>query len=160
MSEEIKRENENFQQEYAKFYSKGTWKPEDLEIMKNLKKLIYYNLAICAMEEGEGHPGAGHLPEMSGARGRDSMGRFTSGNGDWSRSYDNYQGGSGGMHPRYPMDGGMYYDNGMTRSGQRYYDSEREKAIKKLHQMMNDTDDPDRKNAYKIALNELESPQM
>ena len=155
MSEDIKRENATFQQDYDKIYAKGNWNKDEICMMKDFKKLIYYNLAIEAMENGEGHPGAGHLPEMSGARGRNAMGQYTSGHGDWSRSYDGYPGGMSGIHPYYPMDGGMYYD-GMTRSGRMYYDSEKEKAIKKLHQLMNETDDPERKSAYKIALNELE----
>ncbi len=150
MGEQCKKENMAFQQDYDKMFAKGTWSPQEIDAMKNLKKLIYYNLAIEAMEEGQGHPGAGHLPEMSYARGRNAMGQYTSGNGDdWE--------GRSGHHPYYPdMGSGMYYDGMNDRSGRRYYDSEKEKAIHKLHHMMDNTDDPERKNALKIALNELE----
>lgn len=149
MGSNYMKENETFQQDYDKMFAKGTWSPQEISMMKDLKKLIYYNLAICAMEEGEGHPGAGHLPEMSYARGRNARGQYTSGNGeDWDRG--------SGTYPYYPEAGGMYYDGMNNRSGRRYYDSEKEKAIHKLHHMMDNTDDPERKNALKIALNELE----
>lgn len=149
MGEQCKKENMAFQQDYDKMFAKGTWSPQEIDAMKNLKKLIYYNLAIEAMEEGQGHPGAGHLPEMSYARGRNALGQYTSGNGeDWD--------GRSGHHPYYPDMGEMYYDSMNDRSGRRYYDSEKEKAIHKLHHMMDNTDDPERKNALKIALNELE----
>lgn len=149
MGEQCKKENMAFQQDYDKMFAKGNWNPQEISMMKDLKKLIYYNLAIEAMEEGQGHPGAGHLPEMSYARGRNAMGQYTSGNGeDWD--------GRSGHHPYYPDMGGMYYNGMNDRSGRRYYDSEKEKAIHKLHHMMDNTDDPERKNALKIALNELE----
>ena len=149
MGEQCMKENAAYQQDYDKMFAKGTWSPQEISMMKDLKKLIYYNLAIDAMENGQGHPGAGHLPEMSYARGRNAMGQYTSGNGeDWDRR--------SGHHPYYPDMGGMYYDGMNDRSGRRYYDSEKEKAIHKLHHMMDNTDDLERKNALKIALNELE----
>lgn len=148
MGEQCKKENMAFQQDYDKMFAKGTWSPQEIDAMKNLKKLIYYNLAIEAMENGQGHPSDGYLPEMSYARGRNAMGQFTSGD-----NWDNRS----GHYPYYPdMGGGMYYDGMNNSSGRRYYDSEKEKAIHKLHHMMDNTDDPERKNALKIALNELE----
>lgn len=148
MGEQCMKENAAYQQDYDKLFAKGNWNPQEISMMKDLKKLIYYNLAIDAMENGQGHPGEGHLPEMSYARGRNAMGQFTSGD-----NWDNRS----GHYPYYPdMGGGMYYDGMNDRSGRRYYDSEKEKAIHKLHHMMDNTDDPERKNALKIALNELE----
>ena len=141
MGEQCKKENMAFQQDYDKLFQKGTWNPQEISAMKDLKKLIYYNLAIEAMEEGQGHPGAGHLPEMSYARGRNAMGQYTSGD----------------SHPYYPdMGGGMYYDGMNDRSGRRYLDSEKEKAIHQLHHMMDNTDDPARKSAINYALKMIE----
>lgn len=141
MGEQCKKENMAFQQDYDKLFQKGTWNPQEIDAMKNLKKLIYYNLAIEAMEEGQGHPGAGHLPEMSYARGRNAMGQYTSGD----------------SHPYYPdMGSGMYYDGMNDRSGRRYLDSEKEKAIHQLHHMMDNTDDPARKSAINYALKMIE----
>ena len=129
MTDECKREIETFKQDYQKLYAKGQWKPEEISMMKDLKKLIYYSLAIEAMESGEGHPGEGHLPEMSYARGRNRMGQYTSGNG-------------------------MYYDD-MGHSGRMYYDSEKERAIHQLQRMHDNTDDPERRNALRTAIEEL-----
>ena len=137
MGEQCKEKNRTFQQDYEKMYAKGTWSPQEVAMMKDLKKLIYYNLVIDAMENGNGYPGDKYMSDMSYARGRNSMGQFTSGD-NWDRM------------------SGMYYDGMNDRSGRRYYDSEKEKAIHKLHHMMDNTDDPERKNALKIALNELE----
>jgi hypothetical protein len=134
MGADIRKENETFQADYDKLYAKGAWDKDALCMMKDLKKLIYYNLAIEGMQNGQGFPGSEHMGEMSYARGRDSLGRYTS--GDMSREY------------RDPWD--------REYSGRRYYDSEKEKAIHKLHHMMENTDDPERKNALKIAINELE----
>lgn len=145
MGADIKRENEAFQADYEKIFAKGTWSLEDLTRMKEYKKLIYYNKVICAMDEGDEYPGSEHIPhEGSGARHRDGMGRFTS-----------------GMmmpHPYYEGSGNRYYGDpwGDDGSGRRYYDSEREKAIHKLHSMMENTDDPERKSVYRFAINELE----
>ena len=144
MGADMKRQNEAFEADYEKIYAKGTWTKDDIEMMKDLKKLIYYNKVICAMDEGGSYPGSEHMPEGNGyGRGRDSMGRYTS--GDMGMNH-----GGSGMYS-YPM-----YDNGYEASGRRYYDSEKKNAIHKLHQMMENTDDPERKNALKIAINELE----
>lgn len=148
MGEKCKEENKTFQQDYEKMYAKGSWSPQEISMMKDLKKLIYYNLVIDAMEEGKDYPVDRSMSDMSYARARNSMGQYTSGDNWDQRS---------GTHPYYPaMGGGMYYDGMTDRSGRRYYDSEKEKAIHKLHHMMDNTDDPERKNALKIALNELE----
>ena len=44
----------------------------------------------------------------------------------------------------------------MRSSGRRYYDSEKEKAIHKLHHMMENEDNAEKKNALKLAITELE----
>ena len=121
MSADIKRENESFQQDYNKLYAKGAWGKDELDMMKNLKKLIYYNLAIEAMEEGQGHPGKGHLPEMSYG---------------YRQSYPDY--------------------SDMGYNGRRYYGSDKESAMHTLRRMMETTDDPERRHALQLAMNELE----
>lgn len=139
MAEDVMKEVECFQKDYDKLYAKGTWNKDELSMMKDYKKLIYYSLVIDSMKNGTGYPGEEYMPNgMSGRRMRNPM------NGQYM---------SGNMYPY--MSGNMYYD-GMNTSGRRYYDSEKEKAIHKLHHMMDSTDDPERKNALKFALNELE----
>ena len=134
MGAQMKQQNEAFEKDFMTLYNKGSWTKDDIAQMKDLKKLIYYNKVICAMDEGDEYPGSEYIPDMrSYARGRNPMnGRY--------------------------MSRDMYYpENSMwDMSGRKYYDSEKEKAIHKLHHMMENTDDPERKNALRIAINELE----
>lgn len=152
MAEDVMKEVECFQKDYDKLYAKGTWNKDELSMMKDYKKLIYYTLVIDSMKNGNGYPGEEYMPNgMSGRRMRNPMnGQYMSGN----MYQDMGRNGSGTYYHPY-MDGNMYYD-GMNTSGRRYYDSEKEKAIHKLHHMMDNTDDSERKNALKFALNELE----
>ena len=148
MGAQAKQQIEAFEKDFNTLYAKGTWTPQDISQMKDLKKLIYYTKVICAMDEGDEYPGSEHMPDTrSYTRGRDPVnGRYV--------SRDMMPNGSGMYHHPY-MDGGMYYDD-MNSYSRRYYDSEKEKAIHKLHHMMENTDDPERKNALRFAINELE----
>ncbi len=159
MGADIKKENECFQKDYDKLYAKGTWSKDDLEAMKNYKKLIYYNLAIDGMENGQGFPGSEYTDYQPDMRMMN--------NGGYGRQNSNNRGGSGMGYGAYPMNGmnnmnmpwesgNRFYDN-MGGSGRRYYDDEKKNAIHKLHHMMDNTDDPERKNALRLAINELES---
>lgn len=140
MGDTNKKHIEEFEKDYEKIASKGAWDDKDLERMKNLQKIMYYIELRCAMKEGQEYPGSEYMPEpvMSYARGCDGMGRFTSGNRYMGRSYD------------------MYYDD-MGMSGRRYYDDEKKNALHKLHHMMDMEENPEKKNALKIAINELET---
>lgn len=157
MAENVMKEVECFQKDYDKLYAKGSWNKDELSMMKDLKKLIYYSLAIDSMQGGNGYPGEKYMPDgMSGRRMRNPM------NGQFMSGYmyrDMNRGGSGMYYPPY-MDGGMYRDSGfyddMRSSGRRYYDSEKEKAIHKLHHMMENEDNAEKKNALKLAIAELE----
>ena len=157
---DIMKENECFQKDYDKIYAKGQWTKEDLENMKNYKKLIYYNMAINGMENGNGFQGSEYMnmdETNSFRRGRNPM------NGQYmSRDMGSYNGGANGSGLYYPqyMDGNSWngrgsYD-GMNMSGRRYYDSEKEKAIHKLHHMMENEDNAEKKNALKLAVTVLE----
>ena len=148
MGAQAKQQIEAFEKDFNTLYAKGTWAPQDISQMKDLKKLIYYTKVICAMDEGDEYPGSEHMPDTrSYTPGRDPVnGRYV--------SRDMMPRGSGTYYHPY-MNGGMYYDD-MNASSRRYYDSEKEKAIHKLHHMMENTDDPERKNALRFAINELE----
>lgn len=130
---------EEFEKDFEKIASKGVWDDKDLCKMKDLQKIMYYMEVRDAMKNGQDYPGSEYMPDegRSYARGRDSMGRFTSGNRYMGRSYD------------------MYYDD-MGSSGRRYYDDEKKNALHKLHHMMDMEENPEKKNALKIAINELE----
>lgn len=152
MAENTMKEVECFQKDYDKLYAKGSWNKDEIAMMKDLKKLIYYSLVIDSMQNGNGYPGEEYMPEgMSGRRMRNPM------NGQYMSGYmyrDMGHNGSGMYHYPY-MDGNMYYDD-MRTSGRRYYDSEKEKAIHKLHHMMENEDNAEKKNALKLAITELE----
>jgi len=157
MAENAMKEIECFEKDYQKLYDKGSWNKDELAMMKDLKKLVYYTLVIDSMKNGGSYPGEEYMPDgMSGRRMRNPMnGQYMSGNGMY-RGMDHN--GSGMYHYPY-MDGGMYYDgsyNDMRSSGRRYYDSEKEKAIHKLHHMMENEDNAEKKNALKLAITELE----
>lgn len=181
-STDIKSQNECFERDYRKLYDEGSWNKDKIAMMKDLKKLIYYNLVIEAMENGGEYPGSEYMPEMSFRRGRNPMnGQFMSRDmaygGYGNMGYGANDGRGSGMY--YPQPYGGYGDGGSNgggnsganngggggrgsggwdnSSGRRYYDSEKEKAIHKLHHMMENTDDAERKNALKIAITELES---
>lgn len=130
---------DEFEKDFDKIASKGVWDDKDLCKMKDLQKIMYYMELRSAMKEGQDYPGSEYMPEgtRSYARGRDSMGRFTSGT----------------YYPPY-MDN-RYYDD-MGSSGRRYYDDEKKNALHKLHHMMDMEENPEKKNALKIAINELE----
>ncbi len=153
MGADIKKENECFQKDYDKLYAEGNWGKDKLEAMKNYKKLIYYNLAIEAMENGQGFPGSQYLeyPQEMNNRG-------------YGRMNTSQRGGAGMYYDHNPMDasvmpwenGNRYYDN-MNGSGRRYYDDKKKNVIHKLHYMMDNTDDSERKDALKFAIDMLES---
>lgn len=180
MGADYKKENECFEKDYDKIYAKGAWNKDELSMMKDLKKLMYYNLVIDAMENGGEYPGSEYMDNMgnmSFRRGRNqNNGQFMS--RDMSRGYGNMgygaggsDGGSGMYYPPY-MDMNSYAGGGGGRgsnagggrgsggwensSGRRYYDSEKEKALHQFHKMMENTDDPDRKSALNFAIHELE----
>lgn len=148
MGDIMKRTLAELEKDFEKVASKNAWDPADITRMKDLQKLMYYMDVRCAMKEGEDYPGSEYMPDGASktfARGRNRMGQFTSGNmngGMWDNR-------SGMYH--YPD---MYYDGGM--SGRRYYDSERDKNLHKLHHMMENTDDESRKSALDFAIKVIE----
>ena len=155
---------EKFDVDFHKISSKEGWEPCDITLMKDLQKLMYYIEVRSAMKEGERqYPGYEYL-EDSSYRGRDSMGRYTSGHGGYDGGY-NYRMGRGrgsgmmDMDPYY-MDGARsgrrYYDD-MGSSGRRYYDSEKDNALGYLHRMMDSENRPEMKSAMQTLLRELEA---
>ena len=55
----------------------------------------------------------------------------------------------------YPMTSGMWNPNDI--SGRRYYDTEKENAIHKLHRMMDSEENPETRMAIQHVIRELES---
>lgn len=156
---------EELDSDFHKISSKEGWEPCDITRMKDLQKLMYYMEVRDAMKKGEKqYPGYEYIEDMS-YRGRDSMGRYTSGRGSYDTGYDNRMmvrgRGSGmmGMDPYY-MDGmrsGRHYYDDMGSSGRRYYDGEKDNALGYLHRMMDNENRPEMKSAMQTLLRELEA---
>ena len=159
---------EKFDEDFHKISSKEGWEPCDITLMKDLQKLMYYMEVREAMKSGGEYPGSEYMDErgygygdydMSYRRGRDSMGRFTSGDygygnrggyGDrgYGRSYDQGYG---------RMPGNRYYDGNMGGgSGRRYYDSDKDTTMEYLHRLMENETRSDLKNAMQMIAQELE----
>ena len=100
MAENAMKEVECFQKDYDKLYTKGSWTKDEVSLMKDYKKLIYYNLVIDRMLNGESYPGEEYMPDgMSGRRMRNPMnGQYMSGNGMYR---DMGRNGSGTYHYPY-----------------------------------------------------------
>ena len=143
--------------DYNKIYSQDGWTKEDIEMMKDLQKLMYYIEVRCAMKDGAEYPGEQYMDEMSY-------------NGYDSRSYDGYDNSyARGGYGRGNMGGrsmtmqygrpvsygrGSMYSNGM--SGRRYYDGEKEKAMNDLRRMMSMEQDPEKQAMIESAIHALE----
>lgn len=165
---------EKLSSDFHKISSKEGWEPCDITLMKDLEKLMYYIEVRDAMKKGEkSYPGAEYIDDEMSYRGRDSMGRFTSGRGYNSySSYDDYGDmnsrrgmrgrGSGMMEadPWYYDRGGnsgrRYYDDGGS-SGRRYYDSEKDNTVNYLHRLMDSENRPEIKTAMQNVIRELEA---
>ena len=80
---------EKYEQDFEKISSKEGWEPKDVEMMKDLQKLMYYLEVRCAMKEAD--------DDWSRSRSR--------GSGYYPGDYDRrYYGGMGS--------GRRYYDDG------------------------------------------------
>ena len=141
-------------EDFHKISSKEAWEPCDITLMKDLQKLMYYIEVRDAMKNGEEYPGSEYMDERGygygdfdmSYRGRDPMGRFSSGGRGYGRSYD----------PGYGrMPGNRHYDY-MGGSGRRYYDGEKDSMVDYLHRLMDSENRPDMKNAMQMVARELE----
>lgn len=116
---------EKYEQDFEKISSKEGWEPKDIEMMKDLQKLMYYLEVRCAMKEGDDWD-----PSESSYMSRGRMGR-----------------GSG----TYPVNMDRRYYNGMG-SGRRYYDDGKMHVTRRLKAMMEAEDDPEMRMAMQEVL--------
>lgn len=148
MGDNMNKQIEKFESDYDKIFAKGAWTKEDLEMMKDLQKLMYYLEVRCAMkkaEEGE-YQGGEMSYDSRSYNGRSYDGR------SYARSMPNRSPSTGRFvsSGHYPMD--YSYD----MSGRRYYDGEKENAVNELHRMMSNMTDPESKMALQDAIRNLE----
>ena len=144
MGDMMKKQVEKFESDYDQIFAKGTWNKEEIEMMKDLQKLMYYLEVRCAMKEGGEYPGSEYMDKQSY---------------DMAHSYARGQM-RNPMNGRYMSDGRsgiypMHYNmNGM--SGRRYYDDEKDTVIHELHRMMESKTDPEVKMAIQDTIRNLE----
>ena len=131
MDDIMKKARERFYSEFTQMYSKSAseekWSKDCVEIMKNLLKCVYYIDVLDAMHNPDEYDSG--YSNNSYARGRNSMGRYTS--HDW---------GTGGM------------------SGRRYYNSyndDRMATMERLQNLMNNESNGEVRMALQNAMNEL-----
>lgn len=154
MEDREKRLIEKYDADFHKLASKEGWTKDDIAMMKDLQKLMYYMEVRCAMKDGEEYPGSEYMPEkgMSYARGNMDQARNMNTGRYMSRGSGHYPMGSNG--PWYYDDmrgsGRRYYDG-------RYYDGEKEDAVHKLHKVMDSETNPEFKAAIQTAIHELEA---
>lgn len=138
---------ERFEADFEKIASLDGWTKEQLEMMKDLEKLMYYIEVRCAMEEGKDD----YEGEYSGARRRDSMGRYSSG-----YDYD-YGYGYGNRMPRYMYDD-MSMRSGGGMSGRRYSrTSHNESMADELEKALMETKNERSREAIEYAMRVLRS---
>lgn len=131
MGDMMKKQIERFDSEYNEIFSKSSWTKENIEMMKDLQKLMYYLEVRCAVKEDGDYPGSEYMDR---------------------RSYDRAPM-HNSMNGHYTYD--KYYDHG-TMYGRRYYDSEKENAVHELHRLMDSKNDPEIKMAIQEVIHRLE----
>ena len=154
MDEKMKKNLEKFDADYCKIASKDAWEPKDIEMMKDLQKLMYYIEVRDAMKGGQ-YEDWGEEEDMgsgrSYARNRNRMGQFTSGH--YPMPYY-----TGAGYSNMGGSGRRYYDgNRGGYSGNRYYDGEKENAINDLQRMMEASNDPEVRMHIQDAINNLKA---
>lgn len=141
MDMEHKKQIEKFQHDYDEIFSKGAWDPQQVCLMKDLQKLMYYIEVRDAMKEGSEDNWDPDKRSYRGGQPRNPS------NGQYMP-----RGGSG----HYPM-GDYYYDN-IGASGRRYYDNnaDKEDALNRMRRILETETNPEARNAIQMAIHELE----
>lgn len=139
---------EKFENDFEKIASLDGWTKEQIEMMKDLEKLMYYIELRSAMKEGKNE----YEDDYSGARGgrrRDSMGRYSS-DYDYGYGYDNRM-------PRYMYDD-MSMRSGPNMSGRRYSrNSNNESMADELEKALMETKNERSREAIEYAMRVLRS---
>lgn len=154
MDESMKKTRERLEDEFRQASSSEKWDVDNVDLMKNLLKSMYYIDVICAMKDGNDYPGSEYMPAMSYARGgqrRNAMGQYSRNGSYDGRSYDmGYDNRGSGYYPMYPMNS---YDNYRGEmSGRRYYDDEMGSAVHKIEHMMETEMNPEKRKAMQDIL--------
>lgn len=172
MGDNVKKQIEKFDADYQNYFSKGAWEPHEVTLMKDLQKLMYYlelREKMKKEEYSEYNPEREYMPERSFERGgqsgnmsnrryMDSNQSSRNGSGyGYGYGYGEGNGGNSGRNSGgYGHWPDMYYEVGRG-SGRRYYDAEKEDAIRKLHKVMETENNPEYRMAIQEAIVALES---
>ena len=134
MDDKMRKLVDRFDADFHEYAGKATWEAKDITMMKDLQKLMYYIEVRCAMKEADDR--------------RD----YSYADNDRSYGMGYNRGGYGGPGRKY-YNGPSNYSNA---TGRRYYDDERENAIRRLHQIMDSESNQELRMAMQNVINELE----
>lgn len=145
MDDKTKKLLDRYEEDFMKYASQTTWEPKDITMMKDLQKLMYYIEVRCAMKDGDDRY------EYGNGYGNGYGSGY--GYGDDRRSSMNYGGNGYGGYGA----GRNQYARGSGASGRRYYDNEKDNAIQRLHQIMENETNQDIRMAIRNVIHELEA---
>lgn len=151
MDDKTRKLIEKYDSDFCKIASKDVWEPQDVTMMKDLQKIMYYLEVRDSMNGGKNYgeeydQGEGMSYGRSGRRGGSSGRSYNNSYGNNSYGYG--EGGSGRSY---------YYDDMSRTSGRRYYDGDKERAVQDLRRMMESSGDPELRTAFQGFIRELEA---
>lgn len=138
---------EKLDNDFHQLSSQEGWQPQDIELMKDLQKLMYYMEVRCAMKESEEYNNDPYEGEMDN-------GRY----GSYGNRYYNDGGMSGrNMYSRggYNRSSSRGYGN-RSYSSRRYYDGDKESSMNDLRQMISMEQDPEKRSMLENIMHTLE----
>ena len=145
---------EKFDNDFHKIASQDGWNPEDITLMKDLQKIMYYIEVRCAMSEGEDYQDDEYMGEPEyGNRSygnRYYNGGYGTGRYGYARGMNSRGSGRRGYNSYNPY-------NGSNSSGRRYYDGdEKENSMNDLRQMIQMEQDPEKRSMLENIMHTLE----
>ena len=143
---------EKLDNDFHQLSSQEGWQPQDIELMKDLQKLMYYMEVRCAMKENEEYQNDSYGNEIENSR----YGMY---GGYGNRYYDggNMSGRGGYSRNGYGMNSNRGSYGNRPFSGRRYYDSEKENSMNDLRQMISMEQDPDKRSMLENIMHTLEN---
>ena len=141
---------ERFDADFCKIASQDGWSPDDIALMKDLQKLMYYMEVRCAMKEGEDYPDGEYGGDME-YENRSYGNRYYDGYNMYGRNA--YMRGGNGR-----TSGRRNYNGGGSYSSRRYYDGDKDNmnAMNDLRQMISMEQDPDKRSMLENIMHMVE----
>lgn len=156
MESKNKRLLEKLEADFDQLSSCEKWDKNQIELMKDLQKLMYYIEVRDAMKTGGEYPGSEYMEDDGESRRSYTNIPNLPNMNSYTRSMPARRANGQFMSGHYPMNGNgnWYYDGGM--SGRRYLDSEKENAVHYLHRILDSETRPEMVTAMQNVIRELE----